>query len=456
MPGVDYSSCGENTNDIAILGCGIIGLCTAYYLTESGATDPKTIHLIDSSPELFQCASGLAAGFLSADCTYGKLPSRLGWARRVIYTLIALSDYKSGFAPSVSSLGALSFKLHADLANAHSGRSTWGYSQSTGISLSQDSESAIGGSGEDWLENGTSRAQLANHNKPWEEQAAGPEWLRRTQEGIMEVISRDGTTAQIDPLRFCQWLLKEVKERGVRIHQPARATAIIKDADDVLCGLRISTSDDAESDTELPCTRLVITSGAWSPRVFSTLFPSSKARIPVSSLAGHSLLVRNPHHKPEELDKEVCHAVFATDTLGFSPEWFARLGGELYLAGLNSTSIPLPDVATDVKANDKAIAQLRQCAKAMMMNVPGKDMEVLREGLCFRPVTSSGRPIVSRIPDDKLGGTKTKDGENGGVYIAAGHGAWGISHAPGTGLVLSELIEGRGSSAKIEALQLPS
>jgi glycine/D-amino acid oxidase-like deaminating enzyme len=250
MPGVDYSSCGENTNDIAILGCGIIGLCTAYYLTESGATDPKTIHLIDSSPELFQCASGLAAGFLSADCTYGKLPSRLGWARRVIYTLIALSDYKPGFAPSVSSLGALSFKLHADLANAHSGRSTWGYSQSTGISLSQDSESAIGGSGEDWLENGTSRAQLANHNKPWEEQAAGPEWLRRTQEGIMEVISRDGTTAQIDPLRFCQWLLKEVKERGVRIHQPARATAIIKDADDVLCGLRISTSDDAESDTE--------------------------------------------------------------------------------------------------------------------------------------------------------------------------------------------------------------
>lgn len=250
MPGVDYSSCGENTNDIAILGCGIIGLCTAYYLTESGATDPKTIHLVDSSPELFQCASGLAAGFLSADCTYGKLPSRLGWAWRVIYILIALSDYKSGFAPSVSSLGALSFKLHADLANAHSGRSTWGYSQSTGISLSQDSESAIGGSGEDWLENGTSRAQLANHNKPWEEQAAGPEWLRRTQEGIMEVISRDGTTAQIDPLRFCQWLLKEVKERGVRIHQPARATATIKDADDVLCGLRILTGDDAESDTE--------------------------------------------------------------------------------------------------------------------------------------------------------------------------------------------------------------
>ena len=164
--------------------------------------------------------------------------------------MIALSDYEVGFAPSVSSLGALSFKLHADLANAHSGRTTWGYSQSTGISLSQDSESAIGGSGEDWLENGTSRAQLANHNKPWGEQAAGPEWLRRTQEGIMEVISRDGTTAQIDPLRFCQWLLREVQRRGVTIHQPATATSIVKDAGDVLCGVRISQGDDAESKTE--------------------------------------------------------------------------------------------------------------------------------------------------------------------------------------------------------------
>jgi len=125
----------------------------------------------------------------------------------------------------------------------------------------------------------------------------------------------------------------------------------------------------------------VITSGAWSPRVFKTLFPTSKLRIPISPLGGHSLLVRNPHFKPEKSDEEVCQAVFATDTLGFSPEWFARLGGELYVAGLNSTSIPLPDVATDVKASEKAVEQLKQCAKVMMMNVPGRDMEVLREGL---------------------------------------------------------------------------
>ena len=131
----------------------------------------------------------------------------------------------------------------------------------------------------------------------------------------------------------------------------------------------------------VPCNRLVIAAGAWSPRVFTTLFPTVKIRIPISSLAGHSLLVRNPHFNPAELDKEVCHAVFATDTLGFSPEWFARLGGELYLTGLNSTSIPLPDVATDAEINEKAIEQLKSCAKAMMQDVEGKELEVLREGL---------------------------------------------------------------------------
>jgi flavin-dependent dehydrogenase len=66
----------------------------------------------------------------------------------------------------------------------------------------------------------------------------------------MEVISRDETTAQIDPLRFCQWLLKEVKARGVTIHQPATATAIVKDSEDVLCGMRISEGGDAELETE--------------------------------------------------------------------------------------------------------------------------------------------------------------------------------------------------------------
>ena len=69
-------------------------------------------------------------------------------------------------------------------------------------------------------------------------------------------------------------------------------------------------------------------------------------------------------------------------------------------------------------------------------------------------MTPNGRPIVSRISDEKLGDVNTRGRDQGGVFIAAGHGAWGIAHAPGTGLVMTELIEGRRTSAKIEALRL--
>lgn len=412
----------EGEPNTIVIGAGIIGLSTAYFLSQSGNTKPESIHLIDSSAELFQCASGFAGGFLAAN-----------W-----------------FAPSSASLGSLSFKLHKDLADAHDGRRRWGYSQSTGISLSQDTESAVGGSGEDWLADGTSRAQATKSDKSVS--GKGPVWLK-AKEGL-EVISQEGTVAQIDPMRFCQWLLEKCKEKGVQLHHPARAISVSRDADNQLNGIRIS-NDGTES--ELPCTRLVIASGAWTPRVFSALFPKSSTRIPISSLAGHSLLVRNHFHTQDQADAEVCHALFATDDIGFSPELFSRIGGELYLAGLNSTMIPLPENASDVKVNPEAIEQMKKCATEMIGAMDGKQMEVLREALCFRPVTASGRPLICRIPDTKLGGgLRTRKDSEGGVFLAAGHGAWGICLAPGTGQVLAELIEGRSTSANISALVLPS
>lgn len=416
----------SQNGDTVILGAGIIGLSTAYFLCQSGNTRPESIHLVDSSERLLHCASGFAGGFLAAD-----------W-----------------FAPSNASLGALSFALHTSLAEKHDGRKTWGFCSSTSYSLSHDSEAAVGGSGEDWLESGKSRVEATGTKASARKEGLGPQWLKGVEEGSLETISRQGTVAQIDPLRFCQWLLERCSEKGVKMHQPARALSVSKDESNNLNGVRISENG---TETELPCTRLLITSGAWTPRVFSTLFPRSTARVPISSLAGHSLIVRNPFHQQAESDKEVCHAVFATDSLGFSPEWFSRVGGELYLAGLNTTMMPLPETATEVKAVDEAIEQMKQCAAEMIGAVDGKPMEVLRESLCFRPVSASGRPLVCRVPDTKLGnGIKTRGGGAGGVFIAGGHGAWGISQAPGTGLVMAELIEGRKTSANISALVLPS
>lgn len=79
----------------------------------------------------------------------------------------------------------------------------------------------------------------------------------------------------------------------------------------------------------------------------------------------------------------------------------------------------------------------------------------MRKALCFRPVTPSGEPIISRIPDRDLGiAVGTRPGADGGVYLAAGHGPWGISLSLGTGLVLAEMAQGRAVSADIGNLTL--
>lgn len=147
-----------------IVGAGIIGSATAYYLSESPSiTSPSSIHLIESCPDLFASASGYAAGFLARD-----------W-----------------FADSVASLGALSFDLHKRLAEENNGWEKWGYSRSTGTSLI----AKRGERGEAWCRDGNSRAEAAGEHEFVS--GKGPAWLTQRNNGKVEVISEGDSTAQV-------------------------------------------------------------------------------------------------------------------------------------------------------------------------------------------------------------------------------------------------------------------
>jgi glycine/D-amino acid oxidase-like deaminating enzyme len=150
-----------------ILGAGIIGVSTAYYLSQS--IPGSSIHLIDSSPELFASASGKAGGFLAAD-----------W-----------------FGPASAPLGLLSFKLHKQLSDEFDGSEKWGYARSTGASFTQP-EDIIGDDDDkdgEWLEHGRSRAEVAETHGFFE--GEGPAWLMRREGDEYDVISADETVAQV-------------------------------------------------------------------------------------------------------------------------------------------------------------------------------------------------------------------------------------------------------------------
>ncbi|KAK0633580.1 FAD dependent oxidoreductase [Immersiella caudata] len=399
-----------------IIGAGIIGVSTAYYLSDH--QPPSTIHLVESSPELFSSASGYAGGFLAKD-----------W-----------------FKPQVLSLGALSFELHKQLAAIHGGREKWHYSPTTSINYSPAPRKVGQERGADWLRHGSSRAEAAPDERG---DVDAPVWLRRHEGDHTERVSAEGTTAQLDPLMLCRWLLEECRKRGVRVHHPATVTSVSTDLRGELSSVRIVEAETGV-ETDLPCTRVVIAAGAWSGRVFKRLFRLSGRKLEVGSLAGHSVVVRTSKWKGKE--GEGCHAVFSMAGEGFAAEMFSRVGGEVWLGGLNGGEAELPVGSTGrTKVVEEAAIKVREAARSLL----GEEVEIVREGLCFRPVTIEGLPVVGRMGDDDLGpGVATRPGADGGVYVATGHGPWGISLCLGTGVVVAEMAQGRPLSADVSELGL--
>lgn len=383
-----------------ILGGGIIALSTAYYASLSSSSE---IHILESNATFFENASGRAAGFLARD-----------W-----------------FSPLVAGLGELSFALHKELAEEHSGDTSWGYSRSMGISISQSRNSSRG---EDWLLEGTSRARSAVILRA----DTNPAWLAGS--GYGEVISRPDTTAQIDPLQLCQFLLKQCIARGVLFHQPAKATRVKSD-NGVLTGVYISESG---AEKLVLCQKILIASGVWSPVIFDKLFPFKSTSLPITSLAGHSLVLRSPRWRPE--DNGDCYAIFTTSPDGWSPELFSRRGGELYLAGFNSSTIPIPEFASETAVQEGDIEVMVKTARMLL----GNDVEVVRTGLCHRPVTNTGRPILGKVPPVDIG-MEEVDGPDS-IYVAAGHGPWGITLSLGTGKVMAQMMAGERTSVDVSQL----
>ena len=180
--------------------------------------------------------------------------------------------------------------------------------------------------------------------------------------------------------------------------------------------------------------------------------------IPISALGGYSLVLRSPRWTEENAKAEGAkhHAIFTTDRSGFSPEFFSRSGGDIWFGGLNDSSLPLPVDAGKLEPDAKSIERLLESAKKLL-GLPDQDsdLEVVREGLCYRPISESGTPYIGRIADERLGGgLKTRAAGEGGVFVSAGHGPWGITMSLGTGKVLSALIDGVDTSCDVSSLSL--
>jgi len=299
-----------------------------------------------------------------------------------------------------------------------------------------------------------------------------------------------------DPNSFCNFLLNEVQKRGASVRYPVKALRTVSSSTDgslegliISCTKKVqpdtpSSSDESTIEISLPCTHILISAGPWSRSVFSTLFPATGYNLPIMSQAGHSIVLRSALYPTPSSSSssqntgraDVCHAVFAhLNGLRWYPEIFSRANGDIWLGGLNSYSIPLPEVATEVKELPDDLKEIMKVAEDIVTGSKFVDISqstdrsdsnlaasqsvsdkvtIIKTGLCHRPVTPAGIPILDRIPDAELAGLRTRRGGDGGVFIAAGHGPWGISQSLGTGKVMAQMMLGEKTSADVSYLGL--
>lgn len=146
-----------------IIGSGIIGVSTAYYLSQH--QPGSTIHLVDSSPELFASASGYAGGFLA----------------------------KTWHLPT--DLGPLSFSEHAELAAREGGGEKWGYKRVVSVDYRSRASEPEGGKEDHILFPGGSRVRAVDAVDRGIERTEVPPWLRRSPGDEFSVMDTEDGTA---------------------------------------------------------------------------------------------------------------------------------------------------------------------------------------------------------------------------------------------------------------------
>ena len=255
---------------------------------------------------------------------------------------------------------------------------------------------------------------------------AAPRWLDGAG-AVTAVLGTPETTAQVHPARFTEALLDAARARG-----SALRLGVVEDVvqqDGAARGIRVD-GETIEADA------VVLAMGPWTGRLAGRL-----ALPRIGGLKGYSVTLA--------VQDVPAHALFVdyrtADGRHLEPEIFPRPDGEVYVCGMADPA-PLPDSPDAVQVSEASCDVLARAAGRVSNSLAAA--QVTRRQACYRPVTDDGLPLIGRVPGVA------------GVYVATGHGPWGILNAPATGQALAELIaDGAASSVDLRVFdpaRLPS
>ncbi|KIV98669.1 uncharacterized protein PV09_09550 [Verruconis gallopava] len=410
--------------NIVIIGGGIIGSTSAYFLSRHQKFNP-TIHSITllEATRIAGGASGKAGG------------------------LLALWAYPSAIVP-------LSHRLHKQLADEHSGAERWGYRtvhcgqidargrplEDESLKWNNDKRAKTEDGG--LTNSGVDLVSLQKRSKEaigLLKRAGVPkdlDWVDPASTIAYEEMGDPTTTAQVHPYLFTTAMADLAQERGAKIVYGS-ATAINTSADGRVESVSFTSKDDGALRT-LSASEVVLSAGPWTPRIWPTA--------PISAVRAHSVTIR----PSEPLS---AYALFTSILLPknfyaqagarksaprhVTPEIYARPNDEVYACGEGDRLVPLP-ATTDLVEVDEERCQ-------NVVDYVGSISDELRHGevtarqACYLPnLSTGGSPLIGK--------TSTK-----GLFLAVGHTCWGIQNAPATGKLMSEFVfDGEAKSAKVQ------
>lgn len=369
----------DSVRNIIIIGGGIIGCSTAYYLTRHPAFQPSRIDitLIEASVHgAAQGASGKAGG-LVAKWAYPK------------------------------ELVGVSFSEHVKLAEEHNGAERWGWryvstgswegrgervpdSDPAGVPKNHTREKSL----EKTPGLATGRKGTAKRKLPEDLL-----WVKETLTQAYSPMAPAGATAQVHPYLFTTSILELAKEKGAAFTS-GTVTSILESGGAVT-GVQYIASGQSAMQT-LPATDVIVCAGAWSPTLV--------AELPIAATRAHSVVIRTAP------GVDIAPYVLFTEITGtgndvVTPEIYARPDGTVYACGPGDDS-PLPLNVDDVPVDTAACERLLRNVSAISPELRAGAVEARQA--CFLPVASvGGGPIIGAAPQIAKG-----------VFVATGHTCW--------------------------------
>lgn len=394
----------------------MIGCSTAYFLTRYGLYNPE-IHsvVILEASRIAGGSSGKAGGLIAE------------WA-------------------TPKCLAPLSFQTHGELAKEHGGDQIWGHRSvyCADVALeahdwNNNSEAAIVANGvEDGHEASSSTTEVPSDL----------DWLLPGSVKSYTEAGNPHNSGQVNPLAFTETLAQLATEKGAEVIIGS-ATAINYNRDKNSGISSVSYTQNGTSKT-LNTTDVLLAAGPWTPK----LFPATNLGRPPR---GHSVVVHPSRHlSPYVLfpnisapENNPTNGSLSNNNL-LSPEIYPRPGDKfhdfdtVYACGPDDYEVPLPASTDTVVVDEQRCNDVSTAVGSV--SKPIHKGEVLTKQACYKA------QIRPHEEDEAVGPIVGPTGIQG-LWLATGHDEWGIQNAPGTGLVMSEMIfEGAAHSADCESL----